>query len=85
MEIWAEYANLHPCFEVRQKVDVPHLFTRDELDVIYVDHMAWFVKVAAGVGVSLCRKRHTTVLRLELLYRSTVESARQGTRPLNGH
>lgn len=53
MDVLADYRNLHPWFEVLQTVEVPRSFGRDKRDVIYVDHVARFVKIAAGRGVCL--------------------------------
>lgn len=55
MDMRAAYAKLHPSFEVPQSVNVPHSFVCDQLEIIYVDHMARFVKRAAWSGVRMYR------------------------------
>ena len=52
---WSKFVMMHPWFEIPSNVQVPRTFARDELDVVYVDHMVRFVNLAAGTGVSLHR------------------------------
>lgn len=53
MDMWATYANSHLWLKVPQTIEVPRLFALVERNVIYVNHMARFVKLAACSDVHL--------------------------------
>lgn len=49
----AEYVKLHTWFEIHHVIKIFRSFASDELDFLYVDRMARFVKLAAPTGVLL--------------------------------
>lgn len=56
IDMLVEYVKLHPWFEILPFHIILRSLARDEVEVLYVDDMARFVKLAADTSVRVYRK-----------------------------